>query len=159
MVVRLLALRAGRLLPPVRFLVLFSVRGWVDSRVIVWLEGLDQLKNPMMSSGIKRDLPACNIVPQSTTPPCAPYKFINQGDIYSLNDECIIKSVTGCLHCCRKLPDTVIYGSRERSTTTTCWHLLPGGHGCCNTDTPEKITEWLHTSGGLPELKKEFVFT
>jgi hypothetical protein len=50
MAVRLLALRAGRPLPPGRFLVLISVRGWVDSRAIVWLEGLGQLKNPMTLS-------------------------------------------------------------------------------------------------------------
>jgi hypothetical protein len=50
------ALRAGRPLPPGRFLVLISVRGWVDSRPIVRLEGLGQLKNPVTS--------ACSIVPQ-----------------------------------------------------------------------------------------------
>jgi hypothetical protein len=44
--------RAGRPLPPGRFLVLFSIRG-VDPRAIVWLEGLGQLKNPMTSSGIE----------------------------------------------------------------------------------------------------------
>jgi hypothetical protein len=47
------ALRAGRPLPPGRFLVLISVRGLIDPRAIVRLEGLGQLKNPMTSSGIE----------------------------------------------------------------------------------------------------------
>jgi hypothetical protein len=45
------ALRAGRLLPSGRFLVLISVRGWVDPRAKVWLEELGQLKNRMTSPG------------------------------------------------------------------------------------------------------------
>jgi hypothetical protein len=53
MAVRLLALRAGRPLPPERFLVLISVRVWVDLRAIVRLEGWGQLKNPITSSGIE----------------------------------------------------------------------------------------------------------
>jgi hypothetical protein len=53
MAVWLSALRAGRPLPPERFLVLISVRGWVDPRVTVRLEGLGQLKNPIISSGIE----------------------------------------------------------------------------------------------------------
>jgi hypothetical protein len=47
------ALRSGLPSPPGKFLVLISVRGWVDTRAIVRLEGLDQLKNPMASSGIE----------------------------------------------------------------------------------------------------------
>jgi hypothetical protein len=39
--------------PPGRFLVLISVIGWVDPRVIVRLEGLGQLKNPITSLGMK----------------------------------------------------------------------------------------------------------
>jgi hypothetical protein len=56
----MLALCAGRLLPPGTFLVLISVRGWVDPRDIVRLEGLGKLKNPVTS-------PACSIVPQPPT--------------------------------------------------------------------------------------------
>jgi hypothetical protein len=50
MAVWLSALRARR--PPFT-LVLISVGGWVDPRVIVRLEELRQLKNPMTSSGIE----------------------------------------------------------------------------------------------------------
>jgi hypothetical protein len=49
MAMRLSALRAGRTLLPGRFLTLISVRGWVEPRSIVRLEGLGQLKNPMIS--------------------------------------------------------------------------------------------------------------
>jgi hypothetical protein len=41
------------LYPPGIFLVLNSVRGWVDRRAIVRLEVLGQLKNPITSSGLK----------------------------------------------------------------------------------------------------------
>jgi hypothetical protein len=49
MAVRFSALGKVHPLPQGRFLVLISVRGWVDPRVIVWLEELGQLKSAMTS--------------------------------------------------------------------------------------------------------------
>jgi hypothetical protein len=43
-------LSASRPLPAGKILLLISVRGWVDHRATVRLEGLGQLKNPMTSS-------------------------------------------------------------------------------------------------------------
>jgi hypothetical protein len=52
MAVRLSALRAGHSFPPGRILVLISLRGWVEPRAIVRLEGLGQLKNSITLLGV-----------------------------------------------------------------------------------------------------------
>jgi hypothetical protein len=54
MVVRLSALRAGRPLPPGRFLVLIFDRCWDEPRAIVRLDGLGKLKIPPHRNSIPR---------------------------------------------------------------------------------------------------------
>jgi hypothetical protein len=52
-------------------MVLISVRGSVDPRTIVQLEGLGKLKKIHLIGTRSRDLPARSIVPQPTTLPHA----------------------------------------------------------------------------------------
>jgi hypothetical protein len=64
MAVRLSAIRAGRLYLPGKFVVLISVSGWIDPRVIMRLEGLGKLKKSNDFIGNwTRDLSPCSIVP------------------------------------------------------------------------------------------------
>jgi hypothetical protein len=85
MAVRLSVLRAGRRLPPGRFLVLISLAGWVDPRAIVRLEGLGKLKKIYLIGTRSRYLPACSTVPQPTTQPLGINLRLNVSHVCSPN--------------------------------------------------------------------------
>jgi hypothetical protein len=73
MAVRLPASRSGRSLPPRRFVVLISVRSWVDPRTILRLQALGQLKKCNDLIGTRtQDLPVCSVLLQPTTLPRSP---------------------------------------------------------------------------------------
>jgi hypothetical protein len=98
MAVRLSALCAGCFLPPRWFQILISVRGWVDPRAIVWLEGLGKLKNPPRRDSNPHIL-ACSTVPQPTTLPRAPTQNINGSEfcIYVYLNISHVRTETKCL--------------------------------------------------------------
>jgi hypothetical protein len=77
------ALRSGRLLAPtVSFLVLISIRGWVDPRATVLLEESDPFKKSKDLIGIQtRYLPACSIMSRSITLPRASYNLYSSPNI------------------------------------------------------------------------------
>ena len=79
-VVRLSAIRTGRLFPPQEiFVVLVSLRGWVETRAIVRQEGLCEWNIKNDTTGNRtRDLPTCRAVPQPTAYKCIKVNFIYQ---------------------------------------------------------------------------------
>jgi hypothetical protein len=70
----LYALRAGLSYTSGRFLILISDRGWVDPQghsAAGNIRSIEKNKSSYLTGNLTRDLPACRIVPQLTTPPRA----------------------------------------------------------------------------------------
>jgi hypothetical protein len=71
MAVRLPALCTGALYPQKYLPVFLSVKGGINPRAMMLLEGYGELKNSMTIGTRTPDLSDCRITPQQSTPPCA----------------------------------------------------------------------------------------
>jgi hypothetical protein len=87
MAARLSALRTGLLYPQETSWYSFLLESESTPGVIVRLEGLGKLKKSTSSGTRTGDLRACSIVPQPTTPPCAPRSLSSLQIYYSFGRE------------------------------------------------------------------------
>jgi hypothetical protein len=70
-------------------MILISLRGCVNPRTLVRLEGLDKLKNFKVTSARSRNLPACSVALRSSAPPLAHLKneFLSKSLVTTLSRE------------------------------------------------------------------------
>jgi hypothetical protein len=117
--VRFSGLSAGLPLPQGRFLILICVRGSVDPRAIVRLEGLGKLnKSNDLIGNRTRDLPTCRIGPQQIMIPRTVPKNIEGNIIARLNEVGTIsrKLIEQCW-CSSTAFDGGVSASRPRKPT------------------------------------------
>jgi hypothetical protein len=117
------ALRADCPLPPGRFLVVTSHRGWVNPRAIARLDGVGYIeKSNSLFGNRTRDLPACSIVPQPTMLQGHILYFVVQPVLYGLYWFCW-NSTRELINLLLTIPEYKYLGNRNRvkQAKSHCW--------------------------------------